>query len=321
MPPSNPPRLRCVALLLALAAVAWLWPSIATAADEIAIWPADPPGEPVIDGPMPAEETTDRGHIRLVSTPTLTLYLPDPERANGAAIVVCPGGGYGILAMNHEGHDVARWLNRHGIAAFVLKYRHAPYRHPVPMHDAQRALRLVREHAEQWGIDPHRLGIMGFSAGGHLASTAATHFDAGNPDADDPVARQSCRPDFAVLGYPVVAMTGEYAHGGSRHNLLGPNPSDELLAELNNHQQIDDHTPPAFLFHAHDDRAVPIENSEMFLAALEQAGVPGVLAEQPTGGHGFGLGDVNNPDGWPMKLLAWLDEQGFLAGDAEPEND
>ncbi len=318
MPRPTRPRPIRLALLLACAAAVLHLVGYAHAVETLALWPDDPPGEPAIDGPMPPEETTDRGHIRLVSTPTLTVYLPDPENANGTAIVVCPGGGYGILAMNHEGHDVARWLNDHGIAACVLKYRHAPYRHPVPIHDAQRAMRLVRLHAADWGIDPHRVGILGFSAGGHLASTVATHFDHGDPNADAPAERRSCRPDFAVLGYPVIAMTGEYAHGGSRHNLLGPDPSDERLADLNNHEQVDEHTPPTFLFHARDDRAVPIENSEMFLAALQDAGIPGALAEQPTGGHGFGLGDVNDPDGWPMKLLAWLEAQGLTEPAADP---
>ncbi|MFI4862031.1 MAG: alpha/beta hydrolase [Phycisphaerales bacterium JB063] len=285
----------------------------------LTLWPGDPPGDPAIEGEMPPEETTDRGHIRLVSTPTLICYLPDPATANGAAVVVCPGGGYGILAMNHEGHDIARFFNEQGIAAFVLKYRHAPYRHPVPMHDAQRAMRLVRHHAEQWGVDPDRIGIMGFSAGGHLASTVATHYDAGDPDADDPVEQQSCRPDFAILGYPVIALSGRSAHAGSRHNLLGPDATDAQIAELDNHEHVDANTPPTFLFHARDDGPVPIENSEMFLAALERAGVPGMLAEQATGGHGFGMRRIDGEPWWPERLMAWLDEQGLLQPGSDAE--
>ena len=286
----------------------------------VSVWPGDPPGEPALGGAMPEEEDAGGGRLRFVSSPTLTVYLPDAELANGAAVVVCPGGGYGILAMNHEGHDVARWLNDQGIAAIVLKYRHYPYRHPVPMHDAQRAMRLVRHHAEQWGIDPERVGIMGFSAGGHLASTVATHHDRGDPDHDDPVERQSCRPDFAILVYPVIATIGEHAHRGSRHNLLGRDATDEQAAELNNHEHVDAQTPPTFLAHARDDGAVPLANSEMFLLALEEAGVAGELAVQERGGHGFGLGDVHAEEGWPMKCIAWLEAQGFLeAGQAEAE--
>lgn len=280
----------------------------------IELWPDGAPGEPAIDGEMPDEETTDRGHIRLVSTPTLTCYFPAPGVANGAAIVICPGGGYGILAMHHEGHDVARFLAEHGVAGLVLKYRHAPYRHPVPMHDAQRAVRLARHHAEDWGIDPQRVGIMGFSAGGHLASTVATHHDAGDPDSDDPVEHQSCRPDFAILGYPVIALAGRPAHTGSRRNLLGPDPPDALVAELNNHEHVDETTPPTFLFHARDDGAVPIENSELFLAALEQAGVEGELVATEKGGHGFGMRRFDGEPWWPERLLAWMAAQRLMDG-------
>ncbi|XAL98577.1 alpha/beta hydrolase [Phycisphaeraceae bacterium D3-23] len=285
------------------------------------LWPGDPPGEPVIEGEMPGEETTDRGHIRMVSTPTMTCYLPEPAAANGAAVVVCPGGGYGILAMHHEGHDVARFFNEHGVAAFVLKYRHAPYRHPVPMHDAQRAMRLVRHHADDWGIDPDRVGIMGFSAGGHLASTVATHHDAGDADANDPVARQSCRPDFAILGYPVIALSGRPAHTGSRRNLLGADATAEQVAELNNHEHVDAETPPTFLFHARDDGGVPIENSELFLAALEAAGVAGELVESSKGGHGFGMRRFEGEPWWPELLVVWMEARGFLDAGADAETE
>lgn len=287
----------------------------------VELWPEGPPGGPAIDGAMPAEEVGDGGRVRMVSVPTLTVYLPDEEQATGAAIVVCPGGGYWLLAMDHEGHGVARFFAEHGVAAFVLKYRHYPYRHPVPMHDAQRAVRLVRHHAEDWGVDPERVGIMGFSAGGHLASTVATHHDPGDPDADDPVQRQSCRPDFAILGYPVIALVGDAAHGGSRRNLLGPDATDQTAAALNNHENVDEDTPPTFLFHARDDGAVPLANSAIFFAALEQSGVEGELLVQEAGGHGFGMRRFDGEPWWPERLLAWMDEQGLLAGPAADPRD
>lgn len=239
--------------------------------------------------------------------PALTAYLP--ARRNGQAIVVCPGGGYGGLAMDHEGLQIARWLNSQGIAAFVLKYRLGPrYRHPAPLQDAQRALRLVRARATTLGVDPQRLGIWGFSAGGHLAATAATHFDRGQPGAGDPAERVSCRPDFAILAYPVMTLTEEaYVHKGSRRNLLGDSPDAALLELLSNEKQVTAETPPTFLFHTDEDRGVPPENSVLFYLALRKAGVPAEMHIYERGPHGVGLAPLDYAlSSWPARLAGWL---------------
>src|SRR5438270_1132963 len=205
--------------------------------------------------------------------PVLTPYLPPKEKATGAAIVVCPGGGYEHLA-EHEGRPVAEWLNTLGVAAFVLKYRLGPrYQHPAMLEDAARALRTVRARASEWGVDPARIGILGFSAGGHLASTLGTHFDAGNAGATGPVERVSSRPGLMILIYPVITMR-ELTHAGSKKNLLGPRPSPDAVALLSNEEHVTKETPPAFLVHTTTDAAVPVENSMMFAAALRRAGVP-----------------------------------------------
>lgn len=183
--------------------------------------------------------------------PTLTIWQAPADKANGSAIVVCPGGGYGGLATDHEGKQVAEWLNTLGVTAVMLKYRHAPkYRHPAPLQDAQRAIRTVRARAEEWNVDPNRVGILGFSAGGHLASTAATHFDDGQADAADPIDKQSSRPTFAVLCYPVISLTTPYTHVGSKNNLLGKEPDQKLVESLSNELQVTEKTPPTFLFHS-----------------------------------------------------------------------
>src|SRR5205807_9844240 len=199
--------------------------------------------------------------------PTLTAYLPEPTKATGAAFVICPGGGYGGLA-NHEGEHYARFLNEHGIAGFVLKYRlgSGGYRHPVMLQDAARALRTVRGRAAEWKLDSKRIGIMGSSAGGHLASTLLTHFDTGKPDDADLIERQSSRPDAGILCYAVITM-GQYTHQGSKNNLLGKDPSPELVAELSNELHVTKETPPCFIWHTYEDSAVPVENSLQFAAA------------------------------------------------------
>ena len=223
-----------------------------------------------------------------VDVPTITPYLPPRDKATGAAVVVCPGGGYQMLA-DHEGRPVAEWLNSIGVAAFVLKYRIAPrYHHRSPMLDAQRALRTVRARAAEWGIDPRRIGILGFSAGGHLASTAATHFDAGKADATDPIERANSRPDLVILIYPVITMR-EQTHAGSKKNLLGDHPDAQLVALMSNDEQVTKATPPAFLIHTVNDAAVPVENSLLFAAALRKAGVPYEMHLYERGPHGFGL--------------------------------
>ena len=238
--------------------------------------------------------------------PTLTPYLPPMGKDNCGAVVICPGGGYGFLAP-HEGRPVAEWLNSNGIAGFVLKYRIAPrYKHPAPLQDANRALRTVRARAAEWGVRPDRIGILGFSAGGHLASTAGTHFDAGRADAADPIERASSRPDAMVLIYPVITMK-EKTHGGSRNNLLGKDPSAELINLLSNEEQVTSQTPPAFLIHTVEDTAVPYENSNLFIAALRKAGVPHEFHLYEKGPHGFGLADKDPVlSTWPKLCAAWL---------------
>jgi len=247
--------------------------------------------------------------------PTMTPYLPEAASATGAALVVCPGGGYGGLAQ-HEGNDYALWLNQHGITAFVLKYRLGSngYRHPAMLNDAARALRLVRSRAGEWKIDPNRVGIMGSSAGGHLASTLLTHFDAGKPDADDPVERQSSRPDLGILCYPVITL-GEYTHQGSKNNLLGKNPSPELVKLLSNELHVTKETPPCFIWHTYEDTAVPVENSLDFARAFRRAGAPFDLHIYQKGPHGIGLADTPpffyvHP--WANDCLFWLKQQGFV---------
>ncbi len=245
--------------------------------------------------------------------PTLTPFLPPADKANGTAVVICPGGGYGGLAISYEGMDVGAWMAKRGVAGFVLKYRVAPYKHPIPLQDAQRALRTVRARAKEWNVDPKRVGILGFSAGGHLASTAATHFDDGDPKADDPIDRAGCRPDFAVLAYPVITLKPPYAHMGSRYNLLGKDADEKLVDSLCNDEQVTDKTPPTFLFHTADDNAVPVENSILFFEALRKAKVPAELHVYEHGRHGVGLApNIPELSSWPDQLEAWMKAQGLL---------
>jgi acetyl esterase/lipase len=230
-----------------------------------------------------------------------------PEKPNGTAAVICPGGGYGGLVTGAEGHGIAAWLNGHGITGVVLEYRLPKGRPYVPLLDAQRALRTVRANAKAWGVDPARVGIVGFSAGGHLASTAGTHFDDGDPKAEDAVGRQSSRPDFMILVYPVISM-GEKGHGGSRTNLIGKQPDDKLVKLFSNELQVTAKTPPAFLAHAKDDKVVVPENSKMFHDALQAQKVPSKYLELASGGHG--LSGYKGPmwDAWQTQSLAWLGE-------------
>jgi acetyl esterase/lipase len=254
--------------------------------------------------------------------PTVTVYRAPEDRANGAAVVVCPGGGYGFLAVDHEGKQIAEWFNSLGVTAAVLRYRIAPkYHHPAPMLDVQRAIRLVRSKASEWKIDPKRVGVIGFSAGGHLASTAATHFDAGDPKAADPVDRESCRPDVAILGYPVISMQEGTTHGGSRKNLLGDNPPTALVELMSNELQVTAETPPTFIVQTDEDAAVPAENSLLFVAALRKAKVPVEFHLFEKGQHGLGLGggapDLGVPGyppfgAWPKLCESWLRIRGFL---------
>lgn len=239
--------------------------------------------------------------------PTLTPWIA--KVPNGQAVVVCPGGGYGALATDHEGRQIAQWLNSQGISAFVLKYRLGPrYHHPVMLYDVQRALRTVRAKAGELKVDPKRIGVWGFSAGGHLASTAATHFDAGKPGDADMVERVSSRPDFAILSYPVLTLMQEqYVHKGSRKNLLGETPDPKLVELLSNEKQVTKDTPPTFLFHTDEDKGVPPENSILFYLALRKAGVPAELHIYEKGPHGVGLGWSDlSLSSWPARLADWL---------------
>lgn len=238
-------------------------------------------------------------------TPTLTAYLPAEGSATGASFVVCPGGGYGGLA-GHEGAPVAKWLAKNGITSFVLKYRLGPkYRHPVELGDAQRAIRFVRAHAAQWKLDPQRIGILGFSAGGHLCTSAATHFDDGNSKAEDPVDRVSCRPDLQIPIYPVVTM-GPGTHQGSKNNLLGKDPPPELVELMSNEKQVTAKTPPAFIVHSTTDKAVPVSNSDNYAEALKKAGVPYEYVRPDHGEHGYGLKDF-----WTLQCEKWLKANKF----------
>ena len=252
-----------------------------------------------------------------VDRPALTPYLP-AANANGTAVVVCPGGGYSGLAMDHEGDQVARWLNSMGVAAFVLKYRLGPrYHHPIELQDAQRAIRMVRARAHEWHVAPDRIGIMGFSAGGHLASTAGTHFDKGNAGALDTIERQSSRPDFLILCYAVISFTTEYTHRGSLRNLLGDNPDPKLVESLSNEKQVTAETPPTFLFHTNADRGVPAENSVLFYLALRKAGVPAEMHIYERGPHGVGLASYDEAlRSWPERLAGWMRVRGLLSGAA-----
>jgi acetyl esterase/lipase len=265
----------------------------------IPLWPDGAPG---------ALGTADK------DIPTLTPYLPDLDKATGAAFVICPGGGYGHLA-DHEGAGYAQWLADHGIAGFVLKYRLATggYHYPSMFQDGTRAMRLTRGNAAKWLIDPARIGIMGSSAGGHLASMLLTHFDQGRPDDPDPVERQSSRPDLGVLCYAVITMAGS-THGGTRLNLLGPAPSPDLIHYLSSEEQVKPDTPACFIWHTWEDQTVQVENALAFAAALRAKGVHFELHIYEKGAHGMGLGKGDAPGGfhrWTGDLLAWLGERGW----------
>ncbi|MED5452942.1 MAG: alpha/beta hydrolase [Verrucomicrobiota bacterium] len=268
--------------------------------NEMPLWPNGAPGA---KGKSPRD------------TPTITPFLVQTSNKSGSAIVICPGGGYGGLAQ-HEGKTYAQFLQKNGINAFVLKYRlgSAGYRHPIMLMDASRAIRTVRTKAKEWKIDPKKIGIMGSSAGGHLTSTMITHFDDGDPKARNIIDRASSRPDIGILCYPVITM-GEYTHRGSKRNLLGENPSKELVNLLSSEKQIRKNTPPTFIWHTMEDRAVPVENSLLFASALRKTGVPFALHIYQKGRHGIGLADkppFKNLHPWANDLIFWLKEQDFI---------
>lgn len=246
--------------------------------------------------------------------PALTIYMPSDTTGPMTAVVIAPGGGYGRLSMNLEGRIPANFLNSLGVAAFVLKYRLGPkYHHPVELGDAQRAIRMVRARAAEWHIDPNRIGMMGFSAGGHLAASASTHFDSGDAKSADPVERASSRPDFAVLCYPVITMTEAWTHQGSKTNLLGDSPPLELARSMSMETQVRSTTPPTFIYQTNMDTSVPAENAVSYYLALRKAGVPAEIHVFRNGPHGTGLG-MTDPalSAWPQLLANWMRVSGFL---------
>lgn len=257
-------------------------------------------------------DTTETIHIRLVQSPDITIYLPSKRNATGQAVIICPGGGYGTLSFSWEGMDMAKLLNAKGIIAIVLKYRLPNAKsnvvsHLSPLMDAKRAIRLARANATKWAINKNKIGIMGFSAGGHLASTLGTHFDEGDANAADTIDRISSRPDFMVLCYPVISMSKPIMHAGSKNNLLGTAATDDLARLYSNELQVTKKTPPTFLVHATDDRSVPVENSLLFYQALKDNGVPAEMHIYPTGGHGFGLGlGKGYLETWTERLVDWM---------------
>jgi acetyl esterase/lipase len=293
--------------------IAYLFKNIAISAQEFRI--------PLYEGIVPNSVKTDSDEkieknditaISHVQNPDIAVYLPTKRFSTGQAVIICPGGGYWIVAYDLEGTDIARYFNSIGVAAIVLKYRQPVYGntsvpHKAPLMDAQRAMRLVRYNASRWNIDPGKIGIMGFSAGGHLASTLGTHFDYGDKTATDPVERLSCRPDFMILMYPVISFTDPCMHTGSRDALLGKDPDKNLVNYYSNELQVKNDTPPAFFVHADDDKGVPVENTLLMYKALREKNIPAELHILSEGEHGFGLG-VNNEHvaSWTYNLKLWL---------------
>ncbi|MHA4809642.1 alpha/beta hydrolase [Flavitalea flava] len=252
--------------------------------------------------------------IGRISRPTLTVFPAPADKANGSSVIICPGGGYSIVAIGHEGFEVAKKFNEMGVTAFVLKYRIPNDEYMVnkeigPLQDAQRAIQLVRQNATTWKVNPDRIGMMGFSAGGHLASTAGTHFNQITIDNKDSV---SLRPDFMMLIYPVISFSDKYGHIGSRNNLLGNHPSSKKIKAYSNELQVTKSTPPTFLIHSGDDSTVPVRNSLMFYEALQEKGVPAEIHVYPKGGHGYGLHNPTTKDEWIDRLKNWLDAGGWL---------
>lgn len=277
----------------------------------IKVWPQ---GAPEANQAPAAEKTTVNGVMRVenISEAEMYVFLPEKEKNTGAAMVICPGGGYAIEAIDHEGYQIARFLQQNGITGIVLKYR-LPYgNHRIPLMDTQRAIRLVRSKASEWQINPQKIGIVGSSAGGHLASTAGTHFDLGKADSTDPIDRLSCRPDFMLLLYPVVTMQEGWTHMGSRNNLLGKTPDAALIDFYSNELQVSDQTPPAFFILADDDKAVPPQNSIEIYMAMKRHNIPAEMHIFSQGGHGFGLGKAAPLNTWPEMFISWMKAQKII---------
>jgi acetyl esterase/lipase len=301
--------IRKSALLITLIAM-----SSAVTAQEITLplWPAGKVPNYQKTNETEKSDSTDIVRISMVQNPSIAVFLPAKKNATGQAVVICPGGGYSILAYDWEGTDIAKWFNSKGVAAVVLKYRLPNAKsnvvpHESPLMDAQRAVRMVRANAEKWNIKRDKIGIMGFSAGGHLASTAGTHFDNGSTTATDAIAQASSRPDFMILMYPVITMSKPTMHSGSKTNLIGKTPDAQLAnfysAELN----VTKETPPTFIVHATDDKGVPVENSLMIYQALKDNNVPVEMHLYPKGGHGFGLAlGIPETESWTERCIDWL---------------
>ena len=288
-----------IALIFLLTGVSPGFAQDGSGGETLLLWPEGVPG-------AKGDTNLDR--------PTVTVFLPDKQKATGTGVVVFPGGGYAHLAMDHEGYQVADWLNELGVAAFVVKYRLGErYRYPSQLMDARRAIRIVRNNAEEWGVKADNIGILGFSAGGHLASTAATHFEMGNPESEDPLKRLSSRPDFMILIYPVITMQSDYTHKGSRYHLLGENPEPELVELMSNENQVSRQTPPAFIVHGSNDSGVPVQNSVQFYLALRKHDVPAEMHLFEDGPHGFGLApDDPELSEWPALCERWMKSRGLL---------
>lgn len=284
--------------------------SAAASAEWLPLWPGEAPG-----GTKPVtltESTGQGGRLTDITTPQYEVHMPESSRRTGAAVIILPGGGYTILAMIHEGVDYAKWLTQRGVVAVLVKYRvsakdEAGYGFPVPLMDARRAIRLTRSKAKEWGIDPARIGVMGSSAGGHLASMCATMWDEKLPqETGDPLDALDCRPDFAILIYPVISMTEKWGHDGSKRRLLGPSPDPEIVARVSTEKRVNRRTPPCFLIHAADDSGVPARNSLEFAARCAENQVPVVCHVFSSGGHGFGMKGKGDSAAWPDLLEHWL---------------
>lgn len=300
---SNLPLIPLLALSLPLAADAA--PADGTI---IPLWPEGVPGAKDI-GP----EMLKDGRLSNVSVPTLTYLAPAVDRPNGTAVIIAPGGGYAALSFEREGIQYGRWLGSLGVTTFVLKYRLREFGHPAPLQDVLRAVRLVREHAAEFGVNPGRIGVMGSSAGGHLAASAGTLFD--HPDGRTGAALDAvpARPDFLILMYPVITLDGPATHAGSRRALLGPEPTPDRLHLLSLERQVSAATPPTLLIHTQEDKSVPVENSLLFYQALTRAGVPAELYAFERGSHGMGMrAGLGTASDWPARAAEWLRARGLL---------
>ncbi|MEQ8552544.1 MAG: alpha/beta hydrolase [Cyclobacteriaceae bacterium] len=301
-----------ITIFLLLVVIGELFPQ----SQVIDLWHGKVPGAITNTGYQQTVNSEDNWtKMRFITDPSLDMYPAPADKANGTAVIICPGGGYWGLAITHEGADVAEWLTSLGITAFVLKYRLPDDaimkdKSIGPLQDGQEAIRTVRRNAKKWNIDPNKIGIMGFSAGGHLASTLSTHFD---EMVYEPIDTTSARPDFSLLIYPVISMDKDITHGGSRYNLLGENPSPDQVNRFSNELQVSNETPPAFLIHSMDDGAVPVRNSINYAMAMQKHNRPSELHLYQSGGHGYGLGRSENTESsWPEACSKWLKARGFL---------